>query len=70
MTSEDLENMLTEKEVAQLLRMSVPGVRNLRLRGQLDHFRFGLRVLYSRRHVEDFLKRNERKSSEEVADAA
>lgn len=69
MLSPDLNDLMTEREVAKELRMSVAGVRLLRLRGLLAHFRAGRRVLYSRQHVEEFLRRNEHQATE-VPEAA
>lgn len=67
MTDIDLSNILTEREVAKLLRISPSGVRNLRISGLLGHIRAGKRVLYTRSHVEEFLRRHECPAEEKTA---
>lgn len=48
-------NLLTEPEVAQILRMSQRSVRNARLRGDLPHLRIGRLVRYRADDLEGFL---------------
>jgi excisionase family DNA binding protein len=50
--------LLTEAEVAELLRMSTRTVRKFRTRGELPHVSICRRILYARTDVIDFVERN------------
>lgn len=48
-------NLLTEPEVAEILRMSQRSVRNARERGDLPHLRIGRLIRYRADDLEGFL---------------
>lgn len=50
---------LTEKEVAQLLRVAINSIRNIRNSGKLPFLRIGVgkgRIVYARADVEAFIE--------------
>jgi hypothetical protein len=62
--------ILTEKEVADILRIAPSSVRNARARGQLPFIRIGInrgRVLYRKDDVEQFINRNRQVEVKEAA---
>ncbi len=56
----ETQPIYTEKEAADLLRLSAINLRRIRTRGEIPHYRFGKRVLYSACHLEDFKRQHER----------
>jgi hypothetical protein len=50
--------LLTEAEVAELLRMSTRTVRKFRTTGELPHVSICRRILYAKTDVIDFIERN------------
>jgi excisionase family DNA binding protein len=65
-----LENMsaevetLTESAAARMLGVSKITLQRLRNRGEISHFRIGARVLYSPKHIQDYLSSVEQKAQE------
>ncbi len=62
--------ILTEKEVAEILRIAPSSVRNARSRGQLPFIRIGInrgRVVYRKDDVEQFIERNRQVEVKEAA---
>lgn len=53
------EKLFTEREVAKLLSLSPHTIRMLRNRKQISCFKFGRRVAYAARHIEDFKQQHE-----------
>ncbi len=49
----------TEREVADLLRISDETLRRLRLAGKIGFQRIGRRVVYSQAHVDQFIRDTE-----------
>jgi excisionase family DNA binding protein len=49
--------LLTVKEVAKLLQLSVPGVRELQARRQLPFIKVGGAVRFEKRDIVEYLKR-------------
>jgi excisionase family DNA binding protein len=49
--------LLTVKEVAKLLQLSVPGVRELQARRQLAFIKVGGAVRFEKRDIVEYLKR-------------
>jgi DNA-binding transcriptional MerR regulator len=56
------EPLFTEREVAEMLRISPSYVRVLRARKLIACFRFGDRALYSPSHIEAFKRMNEQRA--------
>lgn len=51
------------KEAARRLGLSVVTVDREVARGNITHFRSGRRVLFTQTHLDDYIKRNERKAN-------
>ncbi len=65
-----LFQFLTEKELADFLRIAPSSVRNIRARGQIAFVRVGKgrgRVVYRKDDVERFIERNRRVAAFEAA---
>lgn len=61
---------LTEKELAELLRIAPSSVRNIRARGEMAFVRLGQsrgRVVYAKDDVRQFIERNRRVAATEAA---
>ncbi len=53
---------LDRKRAAQRLGLSVVTLDRELARGNITHFRSGRRVLFTQAHLDDYIKRNERKA--------
>jgi excisionase family DNA binding protein len=51
------------KEAARRLGLSVVTIDRELARGNITHFRSGRRVLFTQAHLDDYIKRNERKAN-------
>ena len=57
------EPLFTERETAGMLGISSSYLRLLRAQKRISHYRFGGRVVYAERHVEEFKQASERQAS-------
>jgi excisionase family DNA binding protein len=51
------------KEAARRLGLSVVTIDRELARGNITHFRSGRRVLFTQTHLDEYIKRNERKAN-------
>jgi hypothetical protein len=51
----ELDRNITEKEAQELLNLSRQTLYRKRLSGELHYFQCGKKVLYSPKHIKDFL---------------
>lgn len=51
------------KEAARRLGLSVVTIDRELARGNITHFRSGRRVLFTQAHLDEYIKRNERKAN-------
>jgi excisionase family DNA binding protein len=58
--------ILTEKELCRRLKCSRVTAYRLRRDGQLSHIKYGRSILYTEEHLEEFLKRKERKAAKAI----
>ena len=56
-TEEEKIELLTVKEVAVLLRLSVPGIRDLQARRHLPFIKVGGALRFEKRDIIEYLKR-------------
>jgi len=61
------ESLFTEREAAELLRISHSYLRFLRGQKRIDCYRFGGRILYAERHILAFKQNSERQVSAAAA---
>jgi excisionase family DNA binding protein len=64
------QQFLTERELAELLRIAPSSVRNIRARGEITFTRVGTgrgRVVYRTDDVQRFIERNRRVAAAEAA---
>jgi excisionase family DNA binding protein len=59
--SKDQFEAFDRKEAARRLGLSVVTIDRELARGNISHFRSGRRVLFTQAHLDDYIKRNERK---------
>lgn len=55
----DFDHLMTQKEVAAMLRVSPSTITALRNNGSLPHVRIGKRVLFRKSTVQAFMQSNE-----------
>lgn len=60
--SKDQLEAFDRKEAARRLGLSVVTVDREIARGNITHFRSGRRVLFTQAHLDEYIKRNERKA--------
>lgn len=65
MSAIQLTPLLTEQEVANLLRVKVCTIRNERERGRLGSTRVGNQIRFTTDHIHQYIKNQEIKSCEE-----
>jgi excisionase family DNA binding protein len=53
------EPLFTEREAAEMLRISHSYLRLLRDQKRINCYRFGGRILYSEKHIADFKRQSE-----------
>lgn len=58
------EKLYTKKEAAAALRLSEITVHRAIKQKRLGAYRFGARVMVGQKHLDDFLRRSERKAKE------
>jgi excisionase family DNA binding protein len=61
--SEDKLEAFDRKEAARRLGLSVVTIDRELARGNITHFRSGRRVLFTQAHLDEYVKRNERKAN-------
>ncbi len=61
--SKDQTEAFNRKEAARRLGLSVVTIDRELARGNISHFRSGRRVLFTQAHLDDYIKRNERKAN-------
>ena len=62
MTKDQIE-AFSRKEAARRLGLSVVTIDRELARGNITHFRSGRRVLFTQAHLDEYIKRNERKAN-------
>jgi excisionase family DNA binding protein len=62
--SEVTEKLLSAKEAVERLGISKPTLCRLMQRGKIGYYRVGMRVLFSDKHISDFLAACEHKPKE------
>jgi excisionase family DNA binding protein len=60
--SQDQIKAFDRKEAARRLSLSVVTIDREVARGGITHFRSGRRVLFTQAHLDEYIKRNERKA--------
>ncbi len=55
--------LMTEREFAQAVGLAHITIRMKRSRGEIEHYRFGRAVRYSREQLEDFMAQAHRQAS-------
>lgn len=60
--SKDQPEAFDRKEAARRLGLSVVTIDRELARGKITHFRSGRRVLFTQAHLDEYIKRNERKA--------
>lgn len=60
--NQDQIKVFDRKEVARRLGLSVVTIDRELARGNISHFRSGRRVLFTQSHVDEYIRRNERKA--------
>lgn len=58
----DSEILYKEKELAKILRISLPTLKRLRYAGKIEFLRVGMQVRYTRPHLEAYLRKCNRKA--------
>lgn len=61
--NKDQIEAFNRKEAARRLGLSVVTIDRELARGNITHFRSGRRVLFTQAHLDDYIKRNERKAN-------
>ncbi len=61
--SKDQTEAFNRKEAARRLGLSVVTIDRELARGNISHFRSGRRVLFTQAHLDEYIKRNERKAN-------
>jgi len=58
----NFNSLLTEKEVAELLNVHLNTLKKWRWEGKINHYKFGKIIRYSKKHIIEFLKKQEQRN--------
>lgn len=67
---DEAEQLLTIKQTAEILSLSVPTIYGLVSRGEIPHSKKGKRLYFSKQELLDWVKAGRKKTNAEIAAAA